>query len=217
MGILRQILAKRLAPTPASADPTAILRPFDPAATGNLLGEGGGILVLEASESAAARGATPIAEVAGYAAAQCFCPDTVGAVIDPAGEEIAAAMRGAIDDAGIEPDAIDAIVPFGSGIPHLDAAEAAAIRAVFGARSASIPFVQVMPFIGNCGAGCGALSVAIAAQCLRTQTLPARLNSSATGFDADAAPSRRASLRTILVSTTSLGGQTAAIVLRAAH
>jgi 3-oxoacyl-[acyl-carrier-protein] synthase II len=217
MGILRQILAKRLAPTPASADPTAILRPFDPSATGNLLGEGGGILVLEASESAAARGATPIAEVAGYAAAQCFCPDTVGAVIDPAGEEIAAAMRGAIDDAGIEPDAIDAIVPFGSGIPHLDAAEAAAIRAVFGARSASIPFVQVMPFIGNCGAGCGALSVAIAAQCLRTQTLPARLNSSATGFDADAAPSRSASLRTILVSTTSLGGQTAAIVLRAAH
>jgi minimal PKS chain-length factor (CLF/KS beta) len=124
-------------------------------------------------------------------------------------------MRGAIEDAGLEPGAIDAIVPFGSGIPNLDAAEASAIRAVFGARAASIPFVQVMPFVGNCGAGCGALAVAIAAQCLRTQTLPARLNSASTGFDADAAPSRATTLRTILVSTTSLGGQTAAIVLRA--
>ena len=216
MGMLRQVFAKRLAPTPAGCDPASIVRPFDPAATGGLLGEGGGILVLEAIESAASRGANPIAEVAGYAAAQCFCPDTVGAAIGADGEEIAAAVADAVGGAGVAPDAIDAIVPFGSGVPHLDRAEGAAIRSVFGGRASSIPFVQVMPFIGNCGAGCGALSVAIAAQCLRTQTLPARINTRGSGFDADAAPSRPASLRHVLVMTTSLGGQTAAVVLRAA-
>jgi 3-oxoacyl-[acyl-carrier-protein] synthase II len=215
MGILRQIFAKRLAPTPSDVDPTSIVRPFDPRATGGLLGEGGGILVLEALDSATARGAKPIAEVAGYAAAQCFCPDTVGVEVAETGEEIAAAVAGAIDGAGIEPSAIDAIVPFGSGVPSLDSAEGAAIRAVFGSRASAIPFVQVMPFVGNCGAGCGALSVAIAAQCLRTQTLPARINTGSSPFDANAVPSRAVSLRHVLVMTTSLGGQTAAIVLRA--
>jgi 3-oxoacyl-[acyl-carrier-protein] synthase II len=215
MGMLRQVFAKRLAPTPEGVEPTSILRPFDTAATGGLLGEGGGILVLEALDSAKAREATPIAEIAGYAAAQCFCPDGVGIQIDEMGQEIAEAMTNAIADAGIGADAIDAIVPFGSSVRTLDLAEGAAIRAVFGARAASIPFVQVMPYIGNCGAGCGALSVAIAAQCLRTQTLPARINTKNAPFEANAAASRSASLKHILVTTTSLGGQTAAIVLRA--
>ncbi|MBL9119301.1 MAG: hypothetical protein JNL80_05225 [Phycisphaerae bacterium] len=215
MGMLRQVFAKRLAPTPEGVDPATVVRPFDPAATGGLLGEGGGILVLEALDSATARGATPIAEVAGYAAAQCFCPDTVGVMVNETGEEIAAAMANAIADAGIGADAIDAIVPFGSGIAHLDAAEAAAMGKVFGSRATSIPVIQVMPFVGNCGAGCGALSVAIAAQCLRTQTLPARINTTRSSLVANAAPSSSARLGHILVSTTSLGGQTAAIVLRA--
>lgn len=162
-------------------------------------------------------GAKPIAEIAGYAAAQCFCPDTVGAIVNETGEEIASAITNAIEQAGLTPDEIDAIVPFGSGIASLDASEAAAIRSAFGARATAIPFVQVMPFVGNCGAGCGALSVAIAAQCLRTQTLPARINTTGSPFDANAAPSRAASLRHILVMTTSLGGQTAAIVLRATN
>ncbi len=215
MGVLRQIFAKRLAPTPAGGDVASLVRPFDATATGGLLGEGGGILVLEALDSATRRGARPIAEIAGYAAAQCFCPDTVGAVVNETGEEIAAAVANAIEQAGIAPGAIDAIVPFGSSVAALDAAEGAAIRTVFGAKASSIPFVQVMPFVGNCGAGCGALSVAIAAQCLRAQTIPARINTKGSPFDANAAPSRPASLKHVLVMTTSLGGQTAAIVLRA--
>lgn len=216
MGMLRQIFAGRLAPTPEGADAATLVRPFDPGATGALLGEGGGILVLEAEDSARARGAKPIAELAGYAAAQCRCDDTVGADLSEAGEEIAYAMRRAIEQAGLAPADIDAIVPFGCGEPRLDRAEGDAIRAVFGARAASTPIVQTMPFIGNCGAGAAALSVAIAAHALRTQRLPARINTRGSALDADAAPSRDARLRAILVSSTSLGGQTAAIVLRRA-
>ncbi len=215
MGVLRQAFAKRLAPTPPGTDAATVVKPFDPEATGSLLGEGGGILVLEAADGAERRGARPLAEVAGYAAAQCFCPDTVGAELDEAGEAIAAAIEGALAQAAIGPEAIDAIVPFGSGIANIDAAEGAAFRSVFGQRASSIPFVQVIPYVGNCGAGCGALSVAIAVQCLREQRLPARINTQGSPFDADQAPSRPATLRNVLVTTTSLGGQTAALVLRA--
>ncbi len=214
MGMLRQIFAKRLVATPSGVDPATLVRPFDPTAEGTLLGEGGGILVLEELRSAQSRGAVPIAELAGFGAAQCFCPDTIGVETNDTGEEIAAAMSIAIDQSGISPNEIDAIVPFGSGIRHLDAAEAAAIRTVFGARASSVPIIQVMPFVGNCGAGSAAIAVAVAAQCLRTQTLPSRLNTKGSTLDANIAPARSAALKNVLVMSLSLGGQTAAIVVR---
>jgi 3-oxoacyl-[acyl-carrier-protein] synthase II len=214
MGMLRQIFAGRLAPTADGVDPATLVKPFDPNATGALLGEGGGILVLESADAAARRGATPIAELAGFAAAQCWCTDTVGSDLSEASEEIAAAMQGAISASGLSPAEIDAVVPFGCGVPSIDRAETNALRAVFGDRAAAVPFIQIMPFVGNCGAGAAALSVAVAAQCLRTQMLPARINTRGSGLDADVAPARSARLRSVLVSSTSLGGQTAAIVLR---
>jgi 3-oxoacyl-(acyl-carrier-protein) synthase len=85
---------------------------------------------------------------------------------------------------------------------------------VFQARAAGIPLVQVTPFVGLCGAGSGALSVAIATRCLLEQKLPARINTAGcTSLDANAAPARAAKLDRILVLSTSLGGQVAAAVL----
>ena len=217
MALLRQQFAGRLARASAADDPSKVVRPFAADATGGVAGEAGGILVLEAADTAAARGAAVMAELAGFGASQSFCADTVGA--DPCrdGEGIADAMRVALDDAGLKPDQIDAVVPFGCGAPAMDAAEAAAIRSVFGPRAARLPLVTLSPLIGSCGAGFGAVAASVAVQCVRTGMLPARVNGD-TGMGVDAAPvaARKADPQAVLVCTPSLGGQNAAVVIRRA-
>ncbi len=217
MGLLRQTFANRLAPVPVGADGVAAVRPFDPHAGGTVLGEGGGILITEAFESAIGRGALVLAEVAGFAASQCACIDTVGVDLSGSSDEIAAAIEGALQDAGISATEIDAIVPLGSGIANVDAAEAKALRSCLGDRLAKIPLITLAPQIGICGAGASALAVCVAAQCIREQKLPARLSTTgsiALGVDADARSTGSATLRAVLVTTTGMGGQSAALVLR---
>jgi 3-oxoacyl-(acyl-carrier-protein) synthase len=85
---------------------------------------------------------------------------------------------------------------------------------VFGDRLPSIPLMLPIPFFGCCGAGTGAIAMALAAKAIESQRLPARVNDGETeGLDGAAAPSREANLNAVVVFTTSLGGQTAAVVL----
>ncbi len=215
MAMLRQTFAGRLAPTPQGRDLASVVRPFDADASGTVIGEGGGLVVVEAADSAAARGAEPYAEIIGFASTQSYCPDTVGLDLDPAGTGIADAMELALEQAGVPADAIDAVVPLGSSIRAVDTSEAAALKRVFAARAAEIPVITTVPNVGNCNAGAGTVAVAVAAKSIHEQMLPARLNTkSADGLDAAACPSREAALVNVLVTQTSQGGQTAAMVLR---
>jgi 3-oxoacyl-[acyl-carrier-protein] synthase II len=215
MGMMRQHYARRVASTAPGEDPATVVRPFAPDAKGCVPGEGGGLLVLEAMETAKARGATPLAELAGFGASQSFCPDTLGVEPEPDGQGIADAIEAALADAGIGPDAVDAVIPFGTGVPMLDRAERAALERVFGVRASRVPLVTLAPAIGNAGAGNGAIAAAVAARCIAEQRLPARINTKgAQGLDADACPARAARVDTVLVFTPSLGGQNAAAVLR---
>jgi 3-oxoacyl-(acyl-carrier-protein) synthase len=102
-------------------------------------------------------------------------------------------------------------------VAEADRAEAEALRAVFGARLEQVPLVTIRPNVGDCQAGNGGLQVAVAAMCLREQRLPARIHQGtpAPGIDAGAGPARDAPLRCLLVCSSSLGGQNAALVLRA--
>lgn len=224
MGLLRQQFSRRLVGTDRDGGPAlddaaqaAAVRPFDPSSRGTVLGEGGGIVVLEAFETAMTRGAAPIAELAGFGASQSFNPDTVGLRCEPDGESMACAIDSALANAKVSVADIDAIVPLGSGIVDTDAGEHTALRRSFGLRLESIPLVTIVPNAGNCCAGAGTVATAVAAMCLREQRLPARINSETTpGLDAAKAPARSAALRNILVCTTSFGGQNAALVLRSA-
>jgi 3-oxoacyl-[acyl-carrier-protein] synthase II len=215
MSMLRQTFAGRLAPTPDGQDPAAVVRPFDPEAAGTVIGEGGGLVVVEAADVAERRGKAAYAEIAGYGSTQSFCPDTVGLEIEANGQGIADAIELALAQAGAAPDDIDAVAPLGCGIPQTDQAEAAAVKRVFGSRAARIAVITTTPNVGNCNAGAGAVSVAVAAQAVATQTLPARLNTvAADGLDAAACPSRQADLNNVVVFSTSQGGQNTALVLR---
>ncbi len=217
MAYLRQELAGRLANCAKDADATKAVRPFDAAAAGTLIGEGGGILVVEAEETAKARGARIHAVLSGTGASQSWCEDTVGLVPDASGESLADAIHAALRDAGLAPSDIDAVIPFGSGVAALDALEKNALARVFGADLATKPLVTLAPSIGTTCAGFGAIAVAVACRALSEQRLPARLNTAkADGLDATAAPSAPRSLRHILIATPSLGGQnSAAVVSRA--
>lgn len=218
MGFLRMDLAGWLAHSGDETDGSKVVRPFDlERPSGTVLGEGGGILILEEKGSAAARGATVYAECAGFGAGHSDLPEVASA---PGGSGdgggCRAAIESALEDAGIGPEKIDAIVPLASGVARTDRAEAAALREVFGARLAQIPLVTFAPNIGNCMAGQGALQAAVAAMCVREQRLPARIHHGHwdADFQAGPAPSRPADLGYVLVCTPALGGQNAALVLK---
>lgn len=214
MGLLRQTYAKRLAETRADEDGGAVVTPFDPAARGTVLGEGGGIIVVEAEEAASARCATAYAVVAGFGSTQSFCKDTVGVDVGDNGEGIADAMHVALESAKIKPEQIDAVAPMGMGAKHVDAMEASALASVFGDRVNEIPLITTTPNVGLCCAGHGALQTIAAAKAMREQRLPARMNTNNTnGMNAAKAESKPANLRHMLVVSTSLGGQNVALVL----
>jgi 3-oxoacyl-[acyl-carrier-protein] synthase II len=212
MGMLRLDLAGFTAPTEAETDASRFARAYDPEARGCLLGEGGGVIILENEATARARGAKIYAEVAGVG----------GGASDRAyaqGEDdegMYNAVQNALDDAGIGADRIDAIVPLGSGIPALDRAEFGAMKRTFGDRLKDIPLVLVTPNVGMCVAGAGALQVAAGAGCLHQQKLPARVQAGRprAGVQAGPAGVRSAALDYVLAFTGSLGGQNAAVVLK---
>lgn len=217
MGMLRQHFAKRLATTAPNEDPATLVRPFAPDAKGGVPGEGGGLMILEAADTAAARGARALAQLAGFGASQSFCEDTLGVDAQPSGEGLIDAMTAALADASMTADQIDAVVPFGSGVPAIDASERAALTAIFGARAATIPLITIMPALGNCGAGHGAIAAAVAVRALVEQKLPARINTQgAVGLNANATSAAPTKLSAIMVITPSMGGQNAAIILRRA-
>jgi 3-oxoacyl-(acyl-carrier-protein) synthase len=216
MGLLRMDFAGRVAHTGDATDPLPFLRPYDDSAGGGgLLGEGGGILALEVAGTARQRGARVYAEVAGFGAAHSS-PDYDD---DETTDGYRFAIEAALDDAGIKPDQIDAIVPLASSVPALDRAEANAIRSVFGVRAPEIPLVTITPNVGNCMAGIGGLQAAVAAKCVAEQRLPARLHGATPtlGVQAGPAAARQAKVEYLLVCTGALGGQNAALVLRQAR
>nr|MBX2850918.1 hypothetical protein [Phycisphaeraceae bacterium] len=213
MTFIRQVFKGRL--TQQSDSPETAVRPFDQSAGGSVIGEGGGILILESAETYAKRGgANAYAKVLGFGASQSLNPDKRSQQPAPTGRGPMLAIQNALRDAQLEPGTIDAIMPLGIGHPEWDAAEANAIGEVFGDRAATIPVVSTKANIGNCSAGAGALDLAIAAKALKEQALPKTINrdSPIDGMSA----TDPAKLEKLLVVTTGFGGQNTAIILERA-
>ncbi|MBG81399.1 MAG: hypothetical protein CMJ39_11925 [Phycisphaerae bacterium] len=210
MAFYRQWCSNRLIGTTADDDPGSLVRPFASDAQGTLLGEGGGILVLESAESVANRNGNVRATVEAFACTQTCDDNEFGASPMSIGD----AMDFAMQSAGCTPDDLDAIIPLGSGIPAIDAAEREAMQNILGDRAGSIPIICTIPYTGNCTAGNGAIGLCVAAAALSKQQLPARLNGgSPDGLQAGTAPATDASLNRIMVTSASQGGQNTAVIL----
>lgn len=222
MGVFRMNLTGRLAPTGSEIDGGTLVRPYDPSATGGLLGEGAGIVILEELALAKGRAGKVYAEIAGFGAGQSG-PKHLHLVGRGAPSGVDEGLRGAIEsalsDAQIGPGEIDAVLPHASGIPEMDGSEADTLRAIFGDRLASIPLVTVTPNVGDAMAGNGGLAAGVAALCLFHQRLPARVHAGRPVPDLQGGASAATpwKLRNVLVCTSSFGGQNAALVLRHAQ
>ena len=219
MGYLRQAMVGRLAKG-YNEQPAAALRPFDEDANGTVLGEGGGIVVLEAADTfeqrSAADGARAYAEVAGFGASQSVHRESRNREPDPAGRAVAAAAKVAMREAGVTPDDVDLIVPFGSGLPAWDQAEVIGLRSIFGDTLQDKPLVTLKPLGGTCGAGTGGLEVAVAAKALVEQTLPPIINRDQPldGVSGSRSEAEKAEIRCVLTYSTAFSGQTNALVLK---
>jgi 3-oxoacyl-[acyl-carrier-protein] synthase II len=139
-------------------------RPFRGNRAGLSLGEGAAALVLEPLERALARGARPLALAAGGAAS---CDAHHMTSPQPEGLGAAEAIRGALADARLDPSEIDFVNAHGTGTPLNDAAECAALVAVFGDRAKELPVTSTKSLVGHLLGSAGALEAVATILCLR--------------------------------------------------
>ncbi len=144
-------------------------RPFDTERRGMSLGEGAGFVVLEDLARARRRGAAPLGLVPGYGhscdAGHLTAPDESGA-------GAARAMRSALDMAGVAPDDIGFVNAHGTGTPHNDRAELAALSRALGPRLASCPVHSVKGSLGHCMGAAGTIETIVALRSLRDGVVP---------------------------------------------
>ncbi|MGH2447681.1 MAG: beta-ketoacyl-ACP synthase II [Chloroflexota bacterium] len=205
---------RALAP-PDRNGPEGACKPFDLRRKGLVVGEGAAVLVLESEEHAKARGAEWLAELAGYGTS---CDAHHLAAPHPNAEGMIAAMRLALDSAGLVVDDVDYISAHGTGTPLNDRLETLAIKQVLGEHAAGTPVSSIKGAVGHLMAGSGALEAAVSVQALMDGLLPPTLNLEEPDpeCDLDYVPlqARRAALRVILSNSFGMGGHNASLVFR---
>jgi 3-oxoacyl-[acyl-carrier-protein] synthase II len=156
-------------------DPEHACRPFDKDRDGFVVGEGAGILILEALEFAQARGAKILAEIIGYGmSADAFHMTGMA----PEGEGCSRSMRHALKVARIPPDAIDYVNAHATSTPLGDALESKAIENVFGERALNHTLLvsSTKSMTGHLLGGAGGLEAGITILAMLNQTAPPTMN-----------------------------------------
>jgi 3-oxoacyl-[acyl-carrier-protein] synthase II len=143
-------------------------RPFRGDRQGLSLGEGAGMVVLEGLERAVARGAKPLAELAGYGAS---CDAHHMTAPHPDGDGALAAMSAALADAGVDAEDISAVNAHGTGTPHNDQAEASALRRLFGRRLQEVPVTAPKGAVGHILGAAGALEAVATVVAISQETV----------------------------------------------
>jgi 3-oxoacyl-[acyl-carrier-protein] synthase II len=156
-------------------DPARASRPFDRERDGFVCGEGAGVMVLESLSHARARGARVYAEVAGYGASSDAHHLTQPA---PMHEGAQRAMRMALEDARISPDAIDYVNAHGTSTQIGDLEESRAIAAVFGASAIDkkLWVSSTKSMMGHLLGAAGAVETAICALAVAEGLVPPTIN-----------------------------------------
>jgi nodulation protein E len=190
-------------------------RPFSKDRRGMILGEGGAMMVLEPMDAAKARGAKIFAEICGFGMTADAHHLTQPAVHGPA-----RAMRGALREAGLEPEAIGYINAHGTGTPGNDPVESSAIREVFGAHADKIGVSSTKSMHGHALGAAGALEAIATILALHHGILPptANFNEPDPECDLDYIPNQPRALRVeaALSNSFAFGGLNAVVCFRAA-
>jgi beta-ketoacyl-acyl-carrier-protein synthase II len=192
--------------------PAEACRPFSADRDGMVLGEGAGILVLEAESHALRRGVPILAEIKGYGASA-----DSNHLTQPAQDGPVKAMRRALADAGLSVDTIDYINAHATGTEWNDQNETRAIKEVFGEGAYEIPVAGNKAALGHSIAGSGALELIGCILSLRDQAVPPTINYKLPDPECDldyvTEGRRQVSLQNILSNSFAFGGSNAALVV----
>ncbi len=154
-------------------EPERASRPFDRDRDGFVMGEGGGILILESLSHALSRGAKIYAEVSGYGMTG-DAYDIVAPCAD--GDGAARAMKIALKDAGCQPSDVGYINAHGTSTGLGDRAETTAIKKVFGDLAYKVPISSTKSMTGHLLGAAGAVEAAAAIMTISNSILPPTIN-----------------------------------------
>lgn len=193
--------------------PTLTPRPFDRARDGLVVGEGAATLVLEEYEHAKARGAHILAEIVGYGT------NADGShITQPERETMAVAMRLALADAGLAPEAIGYVSAHGTATDRGDIAESQATADVFGH---AMPISSMKSYLGHSLGACGAIEAWWAIEMMRRGWFAPTLNLSdpdpaCAELDHLAGEGRNIDTEYVVSNNFAFGGINTSLVLRRA-
>jgi 3-oxoacyl-[acyl-carrier-protein] synthase II len=201
---------------------SGVCRPFDARRDGFVMGEGAGVMVLEAGEVAARRGAPVLGEILGYG----ITNDVYHMVAPhPDGRGAAKAIRRALADAAVSPEDVDYVNAHGTATPTNDRAETVALKQVLGARAGEVPVSSLKSAIGHLIGAAGAVECGATLLALRREIAPPTLNYEVpeAGLDLDYVPNYARALsrsagdrrRVALCNSFGFGGHNSVLVLAA--
>ena len=196
-------------------DPEHGSRPFDRDRSGFVIGEGATAFVLEDLDAARARGAEPLAEIAGYGASLNAYrmtdppPDGGGAVL---------AMRAALREAELSPSDVDYVVAHGTGTPSGDVSETVAIKRVFADHANRLVVSSPKSMVGHTTCAAGAVNVLAGVMAMRDSVVSPTINYAVPDpdCDLDCVPNeaRELEVRTVVTNGFAFGGTNGALCLR---
>jgi len=196
-------------------DPATASRPFDKDRNGFVIGEGAGVLVLESLEHAQARGATVLAEVVGYGTT---CDAHHITAPSPGGTGGAEAIRLALVDARLDPEAVDYVNAHGTSTQANDSNETAAIKSALGAHAQRIPVSSTKSMTGHLLGGSGGIEAVAAVLAIGHNLVPPTINYSTPdpACDLDVVPNqaREHPVNVVLSNSFGFGGHNVCLAFR---
>lgn len=188
-------------------------RPFSNDRNGMILGEGAGVFVLESLDSAQARGAEILCEIAGFST-----NSDAGDLLRPNPDRAAACMQTALKDSGLSENEVGYVNAHGTGTVANDVNEVAALRQVFGEDLDGLAVSSTKPVHGHALGASGALEAAITMFALRDQIAPPTVNFTEVdpkiGLDPVANTARAIKTRVAMSNSLAFGGINASLLLK---
>lgn len=196
-----------------NADPQRAARPFDATRDGFVMGEGAGVVILEALEVAEQRGARIYAELVGYGMSADAFHITQP---DPEADGASRSMRNALHDAKMEPEAIDYINAHGTSTPYNDRTETIAIKQVFGAHARRVPISSTKSMMGHLLGAAGGVEFIACVLAIDRGVIPPTINYEHPDpeCDLDYVPNtpREARITTAMSNAFGFGGHNAILI-----
>jgi len=198
-------------------DPRTASRPFDKDRDGFVMGDGAAVVILEELEHARKRGAKIYAEMVGYGMTADAYHITAPS---PDGEGAQRAMRLAMEDGGVRPEQVGYINAHGTSTPHGDAAETAAVKAVFGTQAKKLVFGSTKSMTGHLLGAAGALEFAVCTMVVGEGVIPPTINQFTPdpACDLDSAPNKavKRMVEVALSNSFGFGGHNVTLAVRRA-